>query len=633
MRFLRSRHRDPLAENGWLSGDTLPLVRRLWGEWLRPHRGSLALIMALIVVVACSTGLYPVLIKAAFEAFTNRSGSGAPIKINLIVRRFVLSRPDAIALAPVFVIMVTAVKGFALYAMTVVTNRVVTRVEADMQSALYGHLIDADLAQLGRESPASLTQRFTTDFTYIREALTRLSTVLLREIATVTALVVAMIMIDPLMTLAAAVAAPFFAQPVARIGRKLRRNATRSQEQTGQMAGLVSESLGGARVAKTFGLETYLKARTRASFDEIRRLKMKSANARARLDPLLEVGGGTAVAAVLALIGWRILDGRSTVGDFAGFITALMMAAQPVRALGNLNAILQEAAASLKRYFAVLDERPEIRDAPGARPLRLGRGEIRFEGACFSYREDAPAVHGIDLVVPAGQTTALVGRSGSGKSTLLSLVPRLFDATAGRVLVDGQDIRDVSLGSLRAAIAVVSQDVMLFDDTVAANIGFGRAGASDEEIVLAAKAAAAHDFILALPDGYETRVGPGGAGLSGGERQRVSLARAFLKNAPILLLDEATSALDAESEGRVQGALKVLMHRRTTLVIAHRLSTIRDADLIVVMDGGRIVETGTHGALGSGGGLYARLQGMQAGLLDEAPPAAFPAAPRLIPGA
>ncbi len=495
--------------------------------------------------------------------------------------------------------------------MTVLTNRVVTRVEEDNQSALYAHLIDADLAQLGRESAASHTQRFTADFTYIREALTRLSTVFLRELATVTALVVAMLAIDALLTLVAAIAAPFFARPVARIGKKLRRNATSNQEQIGRMAGLISESLAGARIAKTFGLEGYLKARTRQTFEEIRRLKMKSANTRARLDPLLEIGGGIAVALVLSFIGWRILEGRSTVGDFAGFVTALIMAAQPVRALGNLNAILHEAAAALTRYFGILDEQPEIRDRPDAKPLAVAGGEIRFEGVSFAYRENQAALDLVDLTVPAGRTTALVGRSGSGKSTLLSLVPRLYDPGAGRVLIDGQDIRGVTLASLRSAVAVVSQDIVIFDDTVRANIGFGRANASEAEIVAAAQAAAAHDFVTALPDGYATRVGPGGAGLSGGERQRLSLARAFLKDAPILLLDEPTSALDAEAEVQVQAALKRLMQGRTTLVIAHRLSTIREADLIVVMDGGRVVETGTHAALGTGGGLYARLQRLQ----------------------
>jgi subfamily B ATP-binding cassette protein MsbA len=565
---------------------------------MRPHAATFALVVVVIAVVAGATGLYPVLIKLAFEAFAAKDAR-------------------AIMLAPLFVIAVTTAKGFALYGLTVLTNKIVTRIETDMQAALYAHLIDADLAQLGRESPAALTQRFTTDFAFIREALTRLSTVFLRELATVIALLAAMLWIDPILTLVAAVTVPFAAHPIGRVGKKLRRVASSTQEQIGVMASLVSESLAGARVAKTYGLEDYLKGRASKAFDDVRRLKMKAANARGRLDPLLEVGGGLAVAGVLVLIGWRIIDGRSTVGDFTGFVTALILAAQPIRALGNLNAVVQEAMAALKRYFAIVDEPRLIDDRPGAPALVVTEGEIAFAGVRFRYRGDVPALEGIDLVAPAGKTTALVGRSGSGKSTLLSLVPRLYDPTGGRVTIDGQNVRDVSLRSLRQAIAVVSQDVVLFDDTVRANIAFGRQGASDDEVVAAAQAAAAHDFITRLPEGYDSKVGVGGGRLSGGERQRVSLARAFLKNAPILLLDEATSSLDAESERLVQEAIATLMQGRTTLVIAHRLSTIRAADLIAVMDAGRVVETGTHDILMARGGAYARLQRLQ--IVDTGP--------------
>ena len=612
---MAERHDTPRPMKiGRVSDDTFALFARVWREQARPYLPQMAMILGLVVVIAATTSFYPLLIKIAFDAFADpltTEATGFVRRMERLVSKSLGIEIGVINAVAFVVVIVTAIKGFSLLTQTVMTNSVVSRIEADMQSALYAHLIDADLAQLGRENPASLTQRFTTDFTFVKEALTRLINIAIRDVLTALALVGAMLWIDWRMTLIVLLVAPIVARPIGRIGKKLRRMAMSQQEQTGIMAGLVTESLQGARAAKIDRLEPYLKERARGAFETIRTYKMKAANARGRLDPLLEVGGGLAVAGVLAAIGVRITSGASTVGDFTGYVSALLLAAQPMRSLGNLNAIVQEAGASLKRYYALIDEKPAVTDREGATELAVTRGEVAFRNLRFRYRDDARALEGIDLIAEGARTTALVGRSGSGKSTLLALVPRLYDPSEGRVEIDGQDLRDVTLRSLRASVAVVSQDVVLFDDTIRANIAFGRPEASEAEIVAAAKDAAAHGFIEALPEGYDTRVGERGSRLSGGERQRIGIARAILKNAPILLLDEATSALDSESERLVQQALSRLMQARTTLVIAHRLSTIRDADRIVVMDEGRVVEQGGHDELIARDGAYARLYRLQ----------------------
>jgi ATP-binding cassette, subfamily B, bacterial MsbA len=581
-----------------LPSDTRPLLTRLWREWVRPHRSTILLVLLCIAIAAAANALYPLLVKGAFDLLDKKDF-------------------DTLKWSPLIVILVTSAKGLSMWAQHLLTNRFVTKVEADMQSALYAKLIDSDLSQLAQESPASLTQRFTTDFAFIKEALTRLFTVFLRDVAMLIALVAVLLYIDPWSTLVAAVIAPVVVPPITRIGKKLRRVSTATQEQTGAMAGAISESLSAARIAKTYQLEDHLKDRGRAGFDEIRRLKMKAANVRASMEPVLEIGAGFAIALVIIFVGWRLQNGQTTLGDLAAYSGALIMAAQPVRTLGNLNAIVQEALAALTRYFAIMDRSPTVEDKPGALELRIASGQIDVEGLTFAYHgaaqsaEAATALTDVSFKLPGGTVTALVGRSGSGKSTLLSLVPRLMDPQSGHILIDGQDIRSVSLSSLRRSIAVVSQDVLLFDDTIGRNIAFGRPGASQAEIEQAASDAAAHDFIMAMPDGYETKVGDRGSRLSGGERQRVALARAILRKAPILLLDEATSALDPDSEAAVQMALKRLAVGRTVLVIAHRLSTIRDADQILVMQEGRIVESGKHAHLIKKKGVYASLHDRQ----------------------
>ncbi|MEM9222065.1 MAG: ABC transporter ATP-binding protein, partial [Pseudomonadota bacterium] len=499
----------------------------------------LAFTMVAIVFVAVSTSTYPLMINWAFDAFAEKSHW-------------------AIHTLPWLILVAAAVRGASTYALVALTQRVVTRVEADLQRRLYAHLIAADLQQIDTESPAAWTQRFTTDLNYIRLALTRTIGILLRDGLTIVALFCTMIYLDWLLSLIAGVILPLALVPITTIGRRLRRVSRSTQERTGDMASLTAETFGAARVVKTYGLEPYLTERANAAFEKLRRLRLKAALQRGRMDPMLETLGGAAITAILLVIGWRILAGDSTVGEFTGFLGALLIASQPMRALGNLNAIVQEGLAALNRTYAVLDEMPLIDERPDALQATFGADAVQFEGVTFSYHGSAPALHDVSFRAAAGATTAIVGRSGAGKSTVFNLIPRLFDPSVGRILIGDEDVSQLTLDSLRSRIAVVSQDVVLFDDTVAANIALGRNGASRAEIEAAAKAAGADGFIMGNPAGYDAPMGVRGGNFSGGERQRIALARAFLKDAPILLLDEATSALDAEAEAAVRTALESL---------------------------------------------------------------------------
>jgi subfamily B ATP-binding cassette protein MsbA len=406
---------------------------------------------------------------------------------------------------------------------------------------------------------------------------------------------------------------PLAVWPVAKLGRKMRKVSANTQAEMAQFTTLLDEGFTGIRHVKAYGMEQYESARADAVVNRLFKLNFRAARVRTASEPILEFLAGLAIVAVLLYGGWQVIHGGRTPGTFFAFIGALLLAYEPVRKLAKLNANLQDALPAAERVFAVFDLEAKIKDRADAVPLAVTSGAVRLESVSFSYRQGATALREIALDVPAGKTVALVGPSGAGKSTVLNLIPRFYDADAGRVLIDGQDVRAVTLASLRGAIGLVSQETTLFDDTIRANIAYGRAGASEAEIVAAAKSAAAHDFIAALPGGYETRVGGLGAKLSGGQRQRVAIARAILKNAPILLLDEATSALDTESERQVQAALKALMKGRTTLVIAHRLSTVIDADLIYVLEAGQVKERGTHRELLAARGLYASLYAAQAG--------------------
>ncbi|MEQ1790402.1 MAG: ABC transporter ATP-binding protein, partial [Rickettsiales bacterium] len=481
------------------------------------------------------------------------------------------------------------------------------RIIADMQTRLFEHLMKSDIGLFHAQSSGRLISRFTNDINLLRNAFSNVLTAIAKESLSMVFLLGVMVYQNPKLSLLALGAFPIAIYPIIRLGKRMRRLSDKTQTELGDFTTTLDEIFSGVRTVKSYNREEFEITRARSIIESLFRLYYKSSRTQSAATPMMEVLSGLSIALVIWYGGSQVLDETISTGAFFSFITAFLMAYKPVRAMSGLNGVLQEGIAAASRLFNIIDTPPKIIDASNAAPLIVNQGNIRFENVVFHYTPEIIGINGINLDIPAGKTAALVGLSGGGKSTLMNLLLRFYDTGSGSISIDGQDIKNVTLHSLRANMAFVPQESMLFDDTIKANIAYGRTGASDEEIIEAAKNASADDFISALPDGYNTMIGAHGVRLSGGQRQRIAIARAMLKNAPILLLDEATSSLDNESESNIQQALQKIMKGRTTLVIAHRLSTIVGADIIYVIEGGKVLESGSHENLLAQRGKYYQL--------------------------
>jgi subfamily B ATP-binding cassette protein MsbA len=490
----------------------------------------------------------------------------------------------------------------------------------DLRNRLFRHILDQSAAFFARRTSGQLVSRITNDVNQVQSVVSDTVADLIQESLALVFFAAQMIYLDAPLALVFFTAAPLVVYPLVQLGRRVRRMSRRGQEELEHVTHIATESLAGHRIVKAFGAEAREGERFSRATDLLYRTNMKITSALSALPPMMElIGGGAAVAAI-----WygsqRIHQGVITQGDFSAFLISAFLMYTPIKKLSRVNASLQQAIAAAARIFEMLDTHSEVRDKPGAPALPPVRKGVEFRNIGFAY-DDEPGrfvLRNVSFSVPAGRVAAIVGLSGAGKTTLVNLIPRFYDATEGAVLIDGTDVRDVALASLRAQVALVTQETVLFDDTIAANIAYGVPSASRERIAAAAKAAHADEFIRHLPEGYDARIGERGQRLSGGQRQRLAMARAILKDSPLLVLDEATSALDAESEQLVQDALANLMQNRTTFVIAHRLSTVRRADVIVALDKGRVAEIGTHEELvNRPDGVYAKLHALQTFNVDS----------------
>lgn len=545
-----------------------------------------------MVLFSATNGVLPFLVKHVFD--------------DIFARKDV----DALRLLPLLIVATFIFRGLMNFGHAYLIEYVGHRIVADLRNTLHRHLQTLSLAYFQRNPTGTLLSRVTNDTTMVRESLTQATASIMRDATTLTALIVVAFYMDWFLALIAFVVFPVTIYPLLKLYKKVRDFSRKGQGSLGSLTVLLQETLQGNRVVKAFSAEAYEHQRFAAENHRLFRHSLKAGRLRAFVPPMVELVAAGGIAAVVWYGGSSVVSGERTQGEFVAFLTALLLLYEPFKHLTRTSAATQNGLAAAERLFEVFDERSEIADRPGAQELGGVKHGVRFEGVRFRYLDEW-VLKGIDLEIRTGEVVALVGPSGGGKSTLADLIPRFYDVQQGRITIDGKDIRDLTLASLRAQLAIVSQSTFLFNDTVRNNIAYGSPGLPLEEVVAAAQAAYAHDFIMALPQGYDTIIGELGSTLSGGQRQRLAIARALLKNAPLLILDEATSSLDNESERYVQAAIERLMIGRTVLVIAHRLSTVHHADRIAVLIDGKIVEQGHHSQLLARNTQYRKLYDLQ----------------------
>ena len=557
-----------------------------------PHRFKFMLAMLCMLAVGAMTSSIAFLVKPALdEIFINKNSS-------------------MLAWIPLAVTGIYLLKGACNYGQTILMSFIGQRIIADLRNRLYWQIQRQSLAFFTQHPTGMLMSRIMSDVAYIQGAVSEAVTSLLRDSSTLIFLVFVVFYRDWQLAIIGMLVFPLTIFPIAKLGERMRNVATRTQVAMGSIATMLQETIAGTRIVKVFGREDYEGERFARRNERLFRLTLKSVSVSAISSPFMEFMGSIGIAAILYYGGSQVIKGNSTPGTFFSFLTALIMLYEPIKRLTNVNNTIQQGIAGAERVFAIIDRVPDIRNKVGAAFLpRISQG-IDIKNVRFCY-EEAPVLKNVNLQIKAGEMVAFAGMSGGGKTMLVNLIPRFYDVKEGQILLDGHDVRDVTIESLRGQIAMVTQQTILFNDSVRSNIAYGDIEKPDEAIIQAAKAANAHDFIMNLPKGYDTVIGEQGTKLSEGEKQRISIARALLKDAPILILDEATSSLDTEAEIEVQGALENLMKGRTTLVIAHRLSTIRNADRIVVIVNGEIVEEGTHEKLLERKGEYFKLYSMQ----------------------